>query len=125
TRKEVAELLTTLVKDVPEISTPGIPGPLCVYGPRAIPVIVDVKSLHQMPLVAVAEFGRGRLVALAHNGYLGELLEQHAGTGQLMLNLIRWSACSAKEGGPIKVGVRGHEPVQKFLGRHQMEVVPL
>jgi len=124
-RQEAAELLATLVKDVPEISTPGIPGPLCVYGPRAIPVIVDTKGPHQMPLVAVAEFGRGRLVAFAHDGYFSNLLEQHAATGQLMLNLVRWSAGSADGGGPIKVGVRGHDAVQKFLGPHQIEVVRL
>jgi hypothetical protein len=138
-RDEAAELHKMLTRDVPEIATGGIPGPLCVYGPRALPVVVDDKGAHRMPLVAVAEHGRGRMAAFAHGSFLEELPEQHAGTGQLVLNLIRWAGSAEPAGAhprPTKagtadrnrshaVGVRGYERLQKFLGQHQVPVVPL
>ena len=138
TRDEASELLKVLLNDVPEISTGGIPGPLCVYGPRALPVVVESKGAHRMPFVAVADHGRGRLVAFAHGSFLGELPEQHAGTGQLVLNLIRWAGgpepkgrsgspkgAQAGSGGGFPIGVRGMDRLQKFLGQHQAQVVPL
>lgn len=56
--------LNVLLDGVAEIGAPGVPGPLCVYGPSAFPVIVGAADGVRAPVVAAAHWSAGRVVAL-------------------------------------------------------------
>ena len=82
-----------LLKDVQNIDAPGLPGPICVFGPRAFAVIAGKgsgKNAPAMPVVAAARFGEGRVVAFGHDGYLLTASLQTADTGKLFANAIAW-----------------------------------
>ena len=86
--------LAALLKGVATIDAPGLPGPICVFGPRAFAVIVgkgNGKNAPAMPVVAAARFGQGRVVAFGHDGYLSPASLQTADTGRLIANAIAWA----------------------------------
>ncbi len=76
--------LQFLLEGVQHINSGGIPGPLCVFGDDAFPVVT--ANDHQA-VVAAAEAGRGRLVAFGHGGFLGNA---DGDTTQLLMNAVRW-----------------------------------
>jgi len=108
--------LATLLDGVTEIAAPGVPGPLCVFGDRAFPVIVGGDEKLREPVVAAARSGRGRVVALGHNGYFGPDALASADTSRLMLNAVRWVAGNRgmEDPGP-RVAVHKHRGLLKFL----------
>jgi enhancin-like peptidase M60 family/peptidase M60-like protein len=80
-----------LIKNVSRIDAPGIPGPLCVVGEQAFVVVSARADKVAAPVVAAGRFGKGRVVALGHTGYLDTgALEKHD-TKQLMLNALAWA----------------------------------
>ena len=79
-----------LRKDVEAIGVAGVPGPLCVLGDDAFPIVVARSHGRPVPLVAAATYGSGRLVAFGHGGYFGRVLET-ADTGRLLRNAVAWA----------------------------------
>jgi len=75
-----------------EIIAPGIPGPLCVYGKRALVVYAggDGKKL-LAPVIARGPLGRGRVVAFGHGGYFGKAALQHEGTLLALKSALDWA----------------------------------
>lgn len=125
-REEVDRHRAALLKDVGEISTPGIPGPLVVYGPHAFPVVIDQRDGESTVMVAAATLGKGRLVALPHNGYLGKLPSEHAGTGKLMQNALLWAAgLDASRAAELRVAVLGHGDLVQWLQSGKVPVKAL
>ncbi len=91
TPAEGMECREALVQEVARIGVPGIPGPVCVVGAGAFPVIVGRSGDQDAALVAAGAAGNGRLVAFGHDGYLQqEMLAAHD-TGRLIRNAVRWS----------------------------------
>ena len=85
--------LAALLKDVKTIDAPGLPGPICVFGPQAFAVIAGKgsgKNAPAMPVVAAARFGQGRVFAFGHDGYLSPASLQTADTGKLFANALAW-----------------------------------
>jgi hypothetical protein len=92
--------ISSLLSGVTEIASPGIPGPLVVFGEKAEVVIAAKQGQFLEPVVARAEFGCGRVVAFGHNGYFGNGAFAEGQTRQLMKNAIAW----ARQGsGPVGV----------------------
>ncbi|HEX2837540.1 MAG TPA: M60 family metallopeptidase [Phycisphaerales bacterium] len=88
---EEANGVPTLTQGVDSIATAGIPGPIAVYGERAFCVIAGSQDDGALlPVVAGAEWGRGRVVAFGHGGLIGKDALADAGTGRLVLNAVRW-----------------------------------
>jgi hypothetical protein len=84
--------LAALRNGVSKIAAPGVPGPLCVFGPKAFPVVVGgVGGGRSAPVVAAAHWGKGRVVAFGHTGYVGRGALEAGDTGRLMLNAVRWA----------------------------------
>lgn len=105
-----------LLLDVAEISTPGVPGPLCVYGPQAFPVLIDRKDGRNAVVIAAAEHGRGRMVALSHGGYLGGIVKEHPPTGKLVSHCVAWAANrQTLDANKTVIGVRGDNAVKELL----------
>ncbi|MCB0215798.1 MAG: M60 family metallopeptidase [Chloroflexi bacterium] len=85
--------LASLLAGVSEIAAPGVPGPLCVFGPEAFAVAVGGAGGGTVePVAAAGRLGAGRVAAFGHGGYLDQAALDTADTGRLMDNLIRWSA---------------------------------
>jgi hypothetical protein len=84
--QDTRECPEELLKGVTRIAAPGIPGGVCAFGPQAFVVVVGTANA---PVVAGAEAGDGRVLALGHNGYLGEALETDD-TGRFARNALVW-----------------------------------
>jgi hypothetical protein len=85
--------LDSLLEGVTQISAPGAPGVVCVFGDAAFAVVTgSLQGAVQAPVVAAARLGTGRIVALGHNGYFGRESLDTGDTARLMLNAVRWLA---------------------------------
>ena len=98
--------LDALLAGVAEIGAPGVPGPLCVYGPEAFPVIVGRtwEGSFRAPVVAAGRWQAGRVVILGHGGYFDRATLDAADTGRFMTNALRWAAGAGTQDGP-RIGV--------------------
>lgn len=99
-----------LLNEVREIAAPGLPGPLSLYGKTAFPLVTArTGRTASATVVAAAIFGKGRVVAFGHTGYLDTQALQTADTGKLVLNSVRWLTKSGERGAARpKIGVRRH-----------------
>ncbi len=88
-----------LTEGVTQIGKPGVPGPLCSFGEKSFPVILGKSGQVRHPLVVAARFGRGRVVAFGHGGYLTARSHNAA---PLLVNGVRWCRPGRKN---IVVGV--------------------
>ena len=61
-----------LLEGVQKIGVSGAPGPVCIYGSKAFPVVVGNSGEVTLPLVAAARSGKGRVVAFGHSGYISD-----------------------------------------------------
>ncbi len=94
--------LNALVQGVREIGAPGIPGCVCAFGDQAFPVVLGKTGRTMTPVVVAARFGRGRVMLMGHNGYLGTGAMKAADTATFMLNAVRWLA-AGRPGKPVGV----------------------
>lgn len=96
--------LDTLLDGVAEIAAPGAPGPLCVYGRSAFPVIAGATSGVRAAVAAAGPWGAGRVIVLGHDGYFHRPTLDKADTGRFMTNALRWAAGEDSQDGP-RIGV--------------------
>lgn len=85
-----APVTQAIVDGVSEIAAPGSPGPVAVVSERAWPVICGARGKALLPVVAAAEFKRGRVVAFGHTGYGGKTAK--GDTDRMLANAVRWAA---------------------------------
>ncbi|MEM2786100.1 MAG: M60 family metallopeptidase [Candidatus Nitrosotenuis sp.] len=100
-----------IVKDVTEISAPGIPGGISLFDDRAFAVVVGRVGRVEMPVVAASTVGDGRMVAFGHDGYLGRAALLDGDTGKLFQSCIRWAGKSTKP----KIGCIGALEAHNYL----------
>jgi len=99
--------LEALLDGVSQIASPGVPGPLIVYGRDAFVVAAGGAGdgLHAA-VVAAAPLGNGRIVAFGHGGFLSEEAARAGDTARLLQNCVKWAA--RKRGAePPRIGVLG------------------
>ena len=114
----------TLTDGVARIAAPGVPGPLCVFGDKALVVAAGGgEGKVRQPVVAAARLGEGRVVAFGHTGYLDAQALAVADTGRLMASAVRWAA-GAAPGAAAKtaVAVYGHAGLAEFLRNQGFQV---
>ncbi len=130
--EEIEDDLDALLDGVIEIDAPGVPGPLCVYGSEAFPVIVGrvsgygtkafpASSILRAPVVAAGRRQAGRIVALGHDGYFARATLESLDTGRLIKNALHWAA----GGGPSgpRIGVVGVAELHSWLKEGGYDVV--
>jgi len=76
-----------LLEGVHEIDSPGVPGPLLIFGNQTFPVIAGKLGKERACVVAAGRLGRGRFVAFGHEGYLRATGHD---TPKLLANSVRW-----------------------------------
>lgn len=116
-----------LLDGVRQIAAPGVPGPLCVFGPNAFPVVVGKADGDVLqPVVAAGRLDRGRVVAFGHTGYLDAQTLKTADTGEFLLNAVQWAAGQNKaDESRVRVAVRRQAGVATFLNEHGLRAVAL
>ncbi len=126
--RAVPDDAATLLAGVREIAAPGVPGPLCVFGKRAFPLVLGRSGKNVFePVAAAAEFGQGRVVAFGHTGYVApEALEQ-ADCARLLQNAIVWTARRDKQRQATapRVGVYRVRGLVEYLRRLDVPAQPL
>ncbi len=113
--------LEALLDGVAEIGAPGVPGPLCVYGPEAFPVVVGAIGRVRAPLVAAGRWQEGRVVALGHDGYFLRATLETGDTGRLIANALHWAA--GGDSSDARIGVIGANELHAWLKRDGHDVV--
>lgn len=102
------------VKDVSLVAGPGSPGTVVALSPRAVPVVVGQveNGAARAPVVVASKWDRGRVVALAHSGYLDRGVLTQGQTALLLERLVRWAAGTREGRAPRIAAVDGS------LGEH-------
>ena len=113
--------LDDLLNGVTEISAPGVPGPMCVYGSQAFPVVVGAIRGVRAPVVAAGRWKSGRIVALGHDGYFTRAQLESLDTGYLVANALRWAA--GEDSSTIRVGIVGAPELRTWLTEPEFEAV--
>ena len=111
-----------LVQGIREVSLPGSVGSLCIFGPKAFPLVTAAhEGTTRLPIIACANVGQGRVVACAHGGYVGK---DHgdSSTAKLMLRLARWSSQKDKS---IRFGVVRKRGIADMLKREGHQAIKL
>jgi hypothetical protein len=95
-----------LLDGVGTIASPGVPGPLCVFGPEAMVVVAaDNGQGTREAVVAAGTLKRGRVVAFGHTGYFDRDGLAAGDTARLLANAARWAG-----GGAGGAGAAGTKP---------------
>ncbi len=96
-----------LLHGIDALERPGVPGNLVVFGDDAFAVVTGGKRPE--PVVAAARFGKGRVVVMAHSGYLAaSTLPIESDTrGRLLRNALEWTVHGRKG---ARVGLIGSDP---------------
>ncbi len=100
--------LNMITFGVNQISSPGIPGNISVFGPNSFGVIQDEKG---QIVVAGAKYYNGRIILWSHDGFFKKDSIENADTGDLLINTIRWTAEKPKP----KVGVVDNSYLVSYL----------
>ena len=120
---KIGDDLESLLGGVSEIGAPGVPGPLCVYGSEAFPVIVGSFNQVHAPVIAASRWEAGRVVVLGHDGYFTRQTLASRNTGRLVTNAMRWAAGN-KTASP-RMGVVGAPGLRGWLKETGQNVVEL
>ena len=77
-----------LILGVSQISSPGIPGNISVFGPDSFGIVQDKNG---QIIVAGSTYEKGRIVLWGHDGFLKKSSIETGDTGQLLSNAIKWT----------------------------------
>lgn len=81
-----------LLKGVGEIVAPGgIPGDFAVYGDHVSVVLTGRTGKARLPMLVAARYGRGRAVAIGHEGFFGKSGMQNPDNVRLVINIAQWA----------------------------------
>ena len=117
--------LPSFCKDVKEIAAPGAPGQVAVFGPKAFPIIGGkVQRQLYAPVAAGASLGKGRIVALAHTGYLSAESSAVGQTRQFLINGIQWASQGKNQDKKVRLGNFGSQ-LKDDLIKAGLEIVSL
>lgn len=104
------QFLLAGVEGIPAI---GSPGPICVFGDNAEPLLLGKLRDHFAALAAALKYKKGRVVAFGHDGYIDlELLGNTADGERLLKNCIKWLG-NKKD--PCRIAVIGNDKVVDYL----------
>lgn len=96
----------SFVKDVRVVAGPGSPGSVIGLGEGVEAVVVgEVGGGAVSPVCVAAEWGKGRVVAFGHSGYLDTGVLDVGETGVLMERLVGWASGGVKKAAVLDGGL--------------------
>lgn len=111
----LAQAADALTDGVNSIAGPGLPGVVAVWGESAaIAITGPADGGTRQGVVATATYGKGRVVAMAHTGYLSSEQLAKGDTRRLMSNAVTWLAPGKQK--PRVAAVEAAEFVKQELG---------
>jgi hypothetical protein len=109
------------------IDSGAVPGPLCVVGDKAFPVVLGKSGSSFQPVVAAGQWGAGRVIAFGHTAaFWTEEALSHAETRRFLANCLFWAGRNAT---PLNVAVYRMPNLASFLRndeelrRHQIRIM--
>jgi len=95
-----------LLKDLHTVAAPGSPGVVLSLKESITPIVLGGLDKNTMgPVVVAGTWGKGRIVAFGHSGYLHTDNLRSADTALLMERLLRWAAGGGGQSKPLPVAV--------------------
>ncbi len=91
-----------LLEGVRSLDCPGVPGGLALWADGAVPLATGRLGAVSVPFAAAGFQGKGRVVALGHDGCLTDEALAHGDARRLLTNAVAWLAPAAR---PPRVGV--------------------
>jgi hypothetical protein len=87
-----------LLRGIDSIPAMGTPGTLAVFGRSAFAVVTGGQK-NPLAVAAAAQYGKGRVFAMAHNSYFGAnvVADAESAAGKLLRNAITWLAPGGEE----------------------------
>lgn len=111
------QLIVNGVSDV-TIDPGAVPGPLCVTGEQAFPILLGKSGRFFQPVVAAGYHGLGRVVAFGHtHAFVTEKALMSQDTRRFVMNCLRWAGGSRQ---PLRVATYRMPSVVNWL-RNDME----
>ncbi len=77
---------------VNKIAKPGVPGPVACVSENSFPVVLGKTGAFDQAVIAATRFGKGRVVAFGHGGFLQKPALDEGDTGKLFTNAAQWAA---------------------------------
>lgn len=111
-----------IVQGVNTIAAPGSPGAIACWGDRALVCVVGKDDKHDVPVVACSHQGKGRVVLLAHTGYLDKNSLAVGETSLLLTNAVRWAG---GQNAKLRVGVVKAKDAAQTLSQADLVVTEL
>ena len=109
------------------IDSGAVPGPLCVVGDKAFPVVLGKSGSSFQPVVAAGQWGAGRVIAFGHTAaFWTEKVLSHPETRRFLANCLSWAGRNAT---PLNVAVYRMPNLANFmrndeeLRRHQIRIM--
>lgn len=97
---QVPREAAAIVKGVDELKASGTPGGVTCFGPTAWPLVVG----GDVPVAALGELDRGRVLAMTHGGYLEAGCLEDANTARFVGNAVRWLSGGKKKPSVAQLG---------------------
>lgn len=116
----IADDLSALHAGVKNISSPGSPGQIAIFGRNAFAVVVDTNPAMN-PAVGAGKLSKGRVMAFGHGGYLEAGLKEDD-TLLFVKNALIWTANAAKGNQPINVIAHGFPNLKNDLPKDSFTV---
>lgn len=86
----------SLVEGVQSVAKPGIPGVVSIVGPSGNAFLEGRSGKNRLPVAATGRLGRGRVVAIGHDGYLSAEQAKVGDTALVLARAIRWASGGLK-----------------------------
>lgn len=86
------EDIARLTAGVGKIAKPGVPGPIACVSENSFPVILGKAGDSDQTVIAATRFGKGKVVAFGHNGFMEKPASEEADTPKLLANAAKWAA---------------------------------
>ncbi|TNE45791.1 MAG: hypothetical protein EP343_25615 [Deltaproteobacteria bacterium] len=115
-----------LTQNVGTLAAPGVPGALVVFGRNAFPVAAGKPGTVRDVVAAAAKWGQGRIVIFSHGGYLSNNDLKIGTTGQLLKNVLQWTAFGASGSSQkASLGMVGSFSAETYLKQEGFSVTKL
>ncbi|MBL9000092.1 MAG: hypothetical protein JNK25_03010 [Phycisphaerae bacterium] len=95
----VAQDRPDLLRGIDSVPAMGTPGLLAVWGKDSFSVLAAKDGPNLAPVIAAGRLGKGRLVCIAHDGYVGRAAAPQ--NASLLRNLVLWAAGELPNRKPI------------------------